>query len=501
MKKKLRNVVFAMLAIVCMVASNITPLTAYALDSASGDDIRTFQFDVTYEGTRIEGTTIEIFEMDFASASPSDQKYVKIAEGTTVVSCELNLTQLLADNKFIYTRFSLPEGYEFSNVEVDENGAPTDIQTDYCVYAVDELEAYPAGSVISFEDVMKKEPQTPDIPSTPGTPSTPDTPSTPEVPSTPDTPSTPDAPSTPDTPDAPSTPSTPSTPDAPNTPDAPSTPSTPEVPGTSDTGKDSVTVVTPGTATTGQWNDVSTILKGNETGKVNVQKDASASTVVEKEVLSDIFHTMKDTKKDVTFSFADEDGNTAYSWSFAGSDITKPDATILDFKVESNAKIDEVESAITATGTDGQYETVHFAHEGDLPGTATVTTKVDLPDQKVYFYYYNPVTRFLELVSDQAVVQNGYATFQIEHCSDYVLSTKKLDTEAGKNPEETPQNPSTPDANPQTPSVTEQNAPQVKASSAPDTADMSNGVVPMTIGLLAGAALLFMNVKKEKNQE
>ena len=155
-----------------------------------------------------------------------------------------------------------------------------------------------------------------------------------------------------------------------------------------------------------------------------------------------------------------------------------------------------MESAITATGTKGQDETVHFSHEGDLPGTATVTAKVDLPDQKVYFYYYNPVTRFLELVSDQAVVQNGYATFQIEHCSDYVLSTEKLDLDAGKKVEETPQTPSTP--NTDTPSVSEQNVPQVQASSAPDTADMSNGVVPMTIGLLAGAALLFLNTKKEK---
>lgn len=87
MKKKVRNVVFAMLAIVCMIASNITPMTAYALDGASGDDIRTFQFDVTFEGTRMEGTFIEVFEMDFASTKPTDQKYIKIAEGTSVVSC------------------------------------------------------------------------------------------------------------------------------------------------------------------------------------------------------------------------------------------------------------------------------------------------------------------------------------------------------------------------------------------------------------------------------
>lgn len=94
------------------------------------------------------------------------------------------------------------------------------------------------------------------------------------------------------------------------------------------------------------------------------------------------------------------------------------------------------------------------------------------------------------------MVQNGYATFQIEHCSDYVLSTEKLDLDAGKKVDETPQTPSTP--NTDTPTVSEQNISKVQASSAPDTADVSKGVVPMTIGLLAGAALLFLNTKKEK---
>lgn len=48
-------------------------------------------------------------------------------------------------------------------------------------------------------------------------------------------------------------------------------------------------------------------------------------------------------------------------------------------------------------------------------------------------YYYNPETGKFELVNAKVIVKDGYATFEIEHCSDYVLSkvdlTKTAETE------------------------------------------------------------------------
>ena len=141
MRKKIRNIVFAVLVIGCILTSNLNLITAYALDDTSEADIRTFLFDMTYEGTRVEGTTIEVFEMNFASNDSVDKKYIKIAEGNNVVSCTLDLTRLTDENKILYVRYTLPEQYEFTRVEVDENNNPTDIPSDYELYWLDDLKA------------------------------------------------------------------------------------------------------------------------------------------------------------------------------------------------------------------------------------------------------------------------------------------------------------------------------------------------------------------------
>ena len=41
-------------------------------------------------------------------------------------------------------------------------------------------------------------------------------------------------------------------------------------------------------------------------------------------------------------------------------------------------------------------------------------------------YYYNPETGKFELVNAKVIVKDGYATFEIEYCSDYVLSKVDL---------------------------------------------------------------------------
>ena len=483
MRKKIRNIVFAVLVIGCILTSNLNLITAYALDDTSEADIRTFLFDMTYEGTRVEGTTIEVFEMNFASNDPVDKKYIKIAEGNNVVSCTLDLTRLTDENKILYVRYTLPEQYEFTRVEVDENNNPTDIPSDYELYWLDDLKASADGTTFSYTDIAKKViPDTPEEPTTPDTPDTPDEPTMPDTPDTPDTPEEPTKPDTPDEPDTPDTPDTPTKPDAPTIPDTPDEPDTPDTPDTPD---DST-----GATVTNQWNAVSAILTGTETNKVTVRNDAASETKVEEDVLKDIFHTLKETGKEVTFSFEDENGNNAYSWTFQGNDIDNPDAHISDFKVESNAKVEEVEEAVTATGTDTEYETIHFSHHGDLPGTATVTTKVELPDQKVYFYYYNPVTRFLELVSSDVVIQDGYATFQIEHCSDYILSTKELTTTKAVEPEtETPKTVVTPEAQPESAD---------SALTAVETSDETDRIWFAAACMMAGAAPLFLGIKKAK---
>ena len=44
----------------------------------------------------------------------------------------------------------------------------------------------------------------------------------------------------------------------------------------------------------------------------------------------------------------------------------------------------------------------------------------------MFMYYYNSALKRLELTSSNVQVQNGKATFEITHCSDYILSETQI---------------------------------------------------------------------------
>lgn len=74
---------------------------------------------------------------------------------------------------------------------------------------------------------------------------------------------------------------------------------------------------------------------------------------------------------------------------------------------------------------------VDFAYSGKLPeGTkVTITLPNDATEYKegktFYFYYYNPDTKGYEYVSE-GIAKNGEVTFDIEHCSEYLITPEKL---------------------------------------------------------------------------
>lgn len=77
-----------------------------------------------------------------------------------------------------------------------------------------------------------------------------------------------------------------------------------------------------------------------------------------------------------------------------------------------------------------RYTSVHFAFEGNLPGEAEVT--LDLSGygkfeegSTLYLYYYNPTTKLFEKV-DSSSFCNGFATFKMTHCSDYIITNEEL---------------------------------------------------------------------------
>lgn len=205
---------------------------------------------------------------------------------------------------------------------------------------------------------------------------------------------------------------------------------------------------------------VAGILTGSTDTKVALKLDESATTV-DAGILKDIFTALSTLpSKDVTFSF----------------------------QIETGAKVDAVSAAVAATGTDGTTETIHFTHDGLLPGTATVKERTSLPDGTSYLYYYNPSTGKLEEVGE-AKVEGGWVTYKIEHCCDYVLSSKVLNL----SPAPTPATPVT-----TTPATTTpvQAAATVTAPNTGDNTGIMAGILLLVVAIALVSAAEFMRRKR-----
>lgn len=90
-----------------------------------------------------------------------------------------------------------------------------------------------------------------------------------------------------------------------------------------------------------------------------------------------------------------------------------------------------VVNANLPAGTDSQ--SIHFMHDGELPGTATVEvplTESGLNADDLALYYINEKTNSLELVNTDVNVEKqadgtSVLSFDIEHCSSYIVAPKQ----------------------------------------------------------------------------
>jgi hypothetical protein len=118
-----------------------------------------------------------------------------------------------------------------------------------------------------------------------------------------------------------------------------------------------------------------------------------------------------------------------YSWTFVGTDVdassvkTAFDPTITVSKLGTGDV-----SNIMKQAKDGLV--MEFAYSGNLPGTASVYVKTSgtfADGTELYLYMFNEEERLFELAQSDAIkVDGGYASFKIDHCSSWVLSTDDL---------------------------------------------------------------------------
>ena len=130
------------------------------------------------------------------------------------------------------------------------------------------------------------------------------------------------------------------------------------------------------------------------------------------------------------------------------------------------------------------YLTVSFAYDGKLPGKTEVALDLSEGGFKdgatVYLYYFNEKTNAFELV-DEAKYADGFATFEMEHCSDYIVTAEKLSSSA-------PATVSTPKATP---------ASKGTAAKNPKTGD-TTPIIPLVVVMFVGIAAVVVAFYRKK---
>jgi hypothetical protein len=138
------------------------------------------------------------------------------------------------------------------------------------------------------------------------------------------------------------------------------------------------------------------------------------------EIDKEIFDALRTTKKKLTVQRRNEVGNLLYSWSFDGSQMTTTQ------KVKSGIifgamNINEINSVTNFA----RRVDLTFFHSGELPKGTVVTVYVGnefKDNEALKFYYYNKVTKQMELKISNLIVDDGYVSFPLEHSSEYILT-------------------------------------------------------------------------------
>lgn len=132
-------------------------------------------------------------------------------------------------------------------------------------------------------------------------------------------------------------------------------------------------------------------------------------------------------KKNVTVRIRKKNQKTYYSWTF---DKEKVGNTIdIDFEVnfESNK-----EALINNLAGNGKKKIISFKHHGALPSNAKITIYVGdeyKNGENLNLYYLDEKENKIEMIDRNIKVVSGYVEFEIEHCSDYFLTTNILSDE------------------------------------------------------------------------
>ena len=128
---------------------------------------------------------------------------------------------------------------------------------------------------------------------------------------------------------------------------------------------------------------------------------------------------IKTETEDKVMYITDEDGKFKYSWTFKKEDYENDD---INMKINFISPYEKEINNLIINNIKKEY--LSFAYHGTLPSTATIKVPITKfkDGDKLNLYYYNDETNKIETIKSNIIVSNGYATFDIDHCSDYFLT-------------------------------------------------------------------------------
>lgn len=139
---------------------------------------------------------------------------------------------------------------------------------------------------------------------------------------------------------------------------------------------------------------------------------------------SDILKKIKDSGKQVSLNYSDENNKLLYSWIIDGNKIDKTNEFLTSVSYISEYK-EDIEKLTNYA--EGLY--VNIKNNNKLPEGSIIKLHVGDKydnDDMVKLYCYNPNNNNLQFISDRLYVKAKYIEFEVDNCSNYFVTKSNV---------------------------------------------------------------------------
>ena len=173
------------------------------------------------------------------------------------------------------------------------------------------------------------------------------------------------------------------------------------------------------------------------------------------------------------------------SFTFKKGTMSAVDGVTYDFGTELISDLAKAGDMGESVTKDNFITRINFNYEGKLPAAASIRFYVGTDLAGKTLHYSHILENGYRHLQSVVVDENGYITVTQDHCSDYVVTTEKIGTEAEDNNNEQ--------------ETTDDNNKQETTDKSPDTSDMNDTVSYMSL-LVCSVIAFIMAMQKKLNR-